>query len=630
MARLRQTPQSVPPEAPMVDDAPRPAGVVYSGPPLEPLPAGAHLLQLLLEWSDREPGRPIAGFRDGTEVRWVSAGDFAARVRSLAKGLVAAGVNAGDRVALLSRTRVEWPLTDFAILMAGAVTVPIYETSSVEQLRWILTDSGARVAVVETAVHQQRCEEALPASLGCPRRILIDDGGLETLARSGRDIPDAVLDERLAGLGRDSLATILYTSGTTGRPKGCMLSHGNLLGNVEQIFAMGSHMFGPGETSLLFLPMAHALARMIWLFGLKQGMATVFAGDVLRLPEALLAVRPTVMVAVPRVFEKAFSGARHKAAAGGHARLFDRAADAAVAWSETGSGGGRPPLRQTASHTLYDRLLYRRIRAAFGGRLRIAVSGGGPLGDWLTHFFTGVGVEVYEGYGLTEASPVLSLNVAGAWHPGTVGRPVPATELCVAEDGEILARGRQIFGGYWQNEAGTAEVLAAGGWLCTGDIGAFDTDGYLRITGRKKDIIVTSAGKNVAPAPLEERLRAHPLVSQAVLVGDRRPYVAALIALDAEGLRDWCEERGRPVPDHGAAMEDPEVRAALQEAVDAANASVSQAESIRRFALLPRDLTVEADELTPTLKVRRGVVEEEYASVIDGLYTRPTGPAVTR
>jgi long-chain acyl-CoA synthetase len=624
MAGLREVPHSITSE-PTEDHGPplRPSGIVYAGPPLEPLSDGDHLLQPLLGWADSEPGRPIAGFRDGEEVRWVTAGDFAARVRALAKGLVASGVSSGDRVALLSRTRLEWPLVDFAILMAGAVTVPIYETSSVEQLRWILGDSGARLAVVETGGMRRRCEEALPAAQGCAGRVVIDDGGLEELARLGGAVPDAVLAERLAALGPDSLATILYTSGTTGRPKGCMLSHGNLFGNVDQIFDLANHMFGPQETSLLFLPMAHALARMIWLFGLKQGMGTVFAADVTLLPEELLVVRPTVMVAVPRVFEKAFSGARHKAAAGGHAKLFDRAAEAAVAWSETGSTGRRHSLRQTALHAVYDRLLYSRIRAAFGGRLRIAVSGGGPLGDWLTHFFTGVGIDIYEGYGLTEASPVLTLNVAGAWHPGTVGRPVPATEICVVEDGEILARGRQIFGGYWQNEAGTAEALAPGGWLCTGDIGTFDDDGFLRITGRKKDIIVTSAGKNVAPAPLEERLRAHPLVSQAVVIGDRRPYVSALVALDTEGLRDWCEERGRPVPDNGAAMDDPDVRAAVQEAVDAANASVSQAESIKRYAILPRDLSVEADELTPTLKVRRAVVEQEYASVVEGLYTRP-------
>jgi long-chain acyl-CoA synthetase len=624
MAGVREIPQNATPEtAASKDVPPRPSGIVHAGPPLEPLPDGAHLLQLLLAWAEREPGRPIAGFREDKEVRWVSAGDFAARVRALAKGLVESGVKPGDRVALLSRTRLEWPLVDFAILMAGAVTVPIYETSSVEQLRWILSDSGARLAVVETTDMQRRCEEALPAAQGCAGRVVIDDGGLEELARLGVAVSDAVLDERLAALGPDSLATILYTSGTTGRPKGCMLSHGNLLGNVGQIFDMAHHMFGPQETSLLFLPMAHALARMIWLFGLKQGMGTVFAGDVTLLAEELLVARPTVMVAVPRVFEKAFSGARHKAASGGHAKLFDRAAEAAAAWSETGSTGQRHSLRQTASHAVYDRLLYSRIRAAFGGRLRIAVSGGGPLGDWLTHFFTGVGVEVYEGYGLTEASPTLTLNVTGAWHPGTVGRTVSGTEICVAGDGEILARGQQIFRGYWQNEVGTAEALAAGGWLCTGDIGDFDDDGFLRITGRKKDIIVTSAGKNVAPAPLEERLRAHPLVSQAVVVGDRRPYVAALIALDADGLRDWCEERSRPVPENGAAVDDPDVRAAVQEAVDAANASVSQAESIKRYALLPRDLSLEADELTPTLKVRRAVVEREYASIIEGLYTRP-------
>jgi len=594
---------------------------IFAGPSLDPLSPGANLLLPLLEWERVDPRRPIAGSRHDGDVRWVSAGEFAARVRVLAKGLVASGVGPGDRVALLSRTRLEWPLVDLAILMAGAVTVPVYETSSVEQLRWILGDSGARLAVVETAAQRDRCAAAAPASSACSTPVVIDDGGLDFLARLGEPVPDRILDERLAALGPESLATILYTSGTTGRPKGCMLSHGNLLGNVRQVQAVAGSLFDPDETSLLFLPLAHALARMIWLFGFAQGFRTVFAGNVARLPEELEAVRPTVMVAVPRVFEKAYNGARHKAAAGGHAGLFDRAAATAVAWSQGRAAGGFS-LRRSVERAVFDRLLYRKIRAAFGGRLKVAVSGGGPLGEWLTHFFTGIGVNIYEGYGLTEASPVITLNLPDATRPGTVGRAIPGTELCIAPDGEILARGPQIFGGYWKNEVGTSEALAAD-WLCTGDIGEVDGDGFLRITGRKKDLIVTSAGKNVAPAPLEERLRTHPLVSEAVVLGDRRPYVVALIALDPDGLRDWCTERDRAVPEDGAALEDAEIRAAVQEAVDGANASVSQAESIRRFALLPRDLSIEADELTPTLKVRRAIVQQEYADVIEGLYTRP-------
>jgi long-chain acyl-CoA synthetase len=591
-----------------------------SGAAIEALPADAHLLAPLLGWAEREPDKPVAGSRDGDEISWVTAGEFARRVRRLAKGFMAFGVVPGDRVALMSRTRLEWPLVDFAVLMAGGVTVPIYETSSLEQIRWILSDSGARLAVVESAELRGRVQAA-GASDACAAPLVIDEGALDVLTASGEAVADTDLEQRLAGLGPDCLATIVYTSGTTGPPKGCMLSHGNLLGNVYQVAEMAKGMFGPDETSLLFLPLAHALARMIWLFGLAQGFRTVFAGDLTVLPQELAVARPTVMVAVPRVFEKAHSTARHKAVAEGHGGVFDRAAAVAVRWSENRAAGHFAPLT-ALQRALFNRLVYGKIRAAFGGRLRIAVSGGGPLGESLTHFFTGVGVDVYEGYGLTEASPVLTLNVAGGWKPGTVGKPVPGTEIQILGDGEILARGRQIFGGYWQAEVATKETLEPEGWLCTGDIGEFDADGYLRITGRKKDLIVTSGGKNVAPAVLEERLRANPLVSDSVVVGDRRPYIVALVGLDPDGVADWCAEQNRSVPEPGQAGEDAELLAALQEAVDFANGAVSEAESIRRFAVLPRGLTIDDDELTPTLKVRRAVVEREYADLIESLYVR--------
>ena len=531
-----------------------------AGPALDALPAGAHLLLPLLEWAEREPDRPVAGTRHGDEITWMTAGDFAGRVRQLAKGFIAAGVGAGDRVALMSRTRVEWPLVDFAIMMAGGVTVTIYDTSSPEQIRWILSDSDARLAVVETEALRQRVEDAAPGS-GCPVMV-VDDGALDALTQRGEAVPDAAVDACLAALGPDSLATIVYTSGTTGPPKGCMLSHGNVLGNIYQVAEAARGMFTPDETSLLFLPLAHTLARMIWLFGLAQGFRTVFAGDVTILAHELAVARPTVMVAVPRVFEKAHSAARHKAAAEGHGGVFDRAADVAVGWSQNRGQRRHAPLT-TLQRALFDRLVYRKIRAAFGGRLKIAVSGGGPLGEWLTHFFTGIGVQVFEGYGLTEASPVLTINLDGAWKPGTVGRPLPGTEIHIAGDGEILARGRQIFSGYWQNEVATTEALADGDWLCTGDIGELDAEGFLRITGRKKDLIVTSGGKNVAPAVLEERLRTDPLVGDAIVVGDRRPYIAALLSLDAEALADWCAEHDRPVPDPDKLVDDAELIAGL-------------------------------------------------------------------
>ena len=589
-----------------------------AGPAMEALPASAHLLVPLLDWVEREPDRPVAGTRHGDEITWMTAGEFATRVRQLAKGFIAAGVGPGDRVALMSRTRVEWPLVDFAIMMAGGVTVTIYDTSSLEQIRWILSDSDARMAIVETDALRQRVEDAAPDS---GRTVMvIDDDALDALTQRGEAVADAAVDASLAALGPDNLATIVYTSGTTGPPKGCMLSHGNVLGNIYQVAEAARGMFGPDETSLLFLPLAHSLARMIWLFGVSHGFRTVFAGDVTILAQEMAVARPTVMVAVPRVFEKAHSAARHKATAEGHGGVFDRAAEVAVRWSQNRAQGRHNPLT-ALQRAVFDRLVYHKIRAAFGGRLHFAVSGGGPLGEWLTHFFTGIGVEVYEGYGLTEASPVLTINLDGAWKPGTVGRPLPGTEIHIAGDGEILARGRQIFSGYWQNEVATKEALADGDWLCTGDIGELDAEGFLRITGRKKDLIVTSGGKNVAPAVLEERLRTHPLVGDAIVVGDRRPYIAALLSLDPEALADWCAEHDRPVPDADKLADDGELLAALQEAVDHANAAVSQAESIRRFAVLPRELSIDADELTPTLKIRRAVVEQEYADLIADLYS---------
>lgn len=590
-----------------------------TGPEMPALPEDAHLLVPVLERAEREPDRPVAAYRLGAGLQWVTAAEFAARVRDLAKGLVASGVAPGDRVALMSRTRLEWPLVDYAILMAGGVTVPIYDTSSAEQVSWILADSAAVLAVLETADHLDLYDHADMAR-ACREALVIDDGGLEELVRRGAAVPDTALDDRLAALRTSDLATIVYTSGTTGRPKGCVLTHGNLRGNVAQVLQAAGDMLGPDETTLLFLPLAHALARMIWLVGVEQGFHTVFATDLARLPEELALARPTMVVAVPRVFEKVFNGARHKAAAKGKGKVFDKAADVATRWSQGRAGGGIAlPLR--LGHAVFDRLVYHHIRDVFGGRLRMAVSGGGPLGERLTHFFAGIGVDIYEGYGLTESSPVLTLNLLGAWEPGSVGRALPGTGLRIAGDGEILAGGPQIFQGYWQAEQATAEALTPEGWLRTGDIGAIDDGGFLRITGRKKELIVTAQGKNVAPAPLEDRLRAHALVSQAVVVGDARPYVAALIAVDEDGLREWGDERGRGDVDLDALRQDPDVQAALQAAVDEANASVSRPESIRRFAVLPRDLSIEGGELTPTLKVRRAIVEKEYAELIEYLYS---------
>jgi long-chain acyl-CoA synthetase len=585
-----------------------------------PLAADAHLLAPVVRRGREAGSTPMAAYRDRDKFVDVTAADFLARIRAAAKGVIASGVAPGDRVALMSATRLEWTITDYAIIAAGAVTVPIYETSSADQVEWILSDSEAVLALFETpamAALYTKVAESLP---NCREALVIDEGGLDELVRRGADLADADLDGRIADITVDQLATIIYTSGTTGRPKGCLLTHGNLRANVSQSVDAIRSFIGDDDSTLLFLPLAHVLAKIIALVCLESGIKVCYATDSKHLIEEMPMAQPTVLVSVPRVFEKVYNGASHKAASEGKGTIFNKAADVAIEWSRMNASLTRHPL-VNAEHAVFDKLVYGKIRKAFGGRLRYAVSGGGPLGERLTHFFNGVGVKILEGYGLTETSPTLTANHPDAWKPGTVGRPVAGTSIRIAEDGEIWAKGPQVFQGYWHNEDATAEVLDADGWFRTGDIGELDDEGYLRITGRAKDLIVTAAGKNVAPAPLEDRLRAHPLISQAVVVGDRRPFVAALLALDEEALAVWAGEHGHPGATAADLADDSELRAELQRAVDDANQSVSRAESIRSFAVLPRDLTIDAAEITPTLKVRRANVEKCYADMIDGLYT---------
>jgi long-chain acyl-CoA synthetase len=592
---------------------------VATGPDLAPLDARAHLLEPVMRRAEQEPGRPVAAYREGGGFVDVSAGDFYARVRALAKGLVASGVAPGDRVALLSHTRLEWVLVDYAILAAGAVTVPIYETSSAEQIQWILGDSGACTAVVETPVMRSTYDAIHADASACREALVIEDGALDELASRGRDVDDATLDERIAGLTADGLATIVYTSGTTGRPKGCMQTHRNLRTNVAQNLDAVRSMLRDDEVTLLFLPLAHTLTRSIALVCVEWGAKLAFATDFAHFPEELALVQPTLLVAVPRVFEKVFNTAQRKAAADGRGKIFDKAEQVAIRWSEGHTAGRLQPI-VSAQHAVFRPLVYRKLHAAFGGRLRFAFSGGGPLGERLTHFFNGIGVRIFEGYGLTESSPTLTVNRADAWRPGTVGRPVAGTSIRIADDGEILASGPQVFAGYWNAEAATAEVLDADGWFHTGDIGELDAEGYLRITGRKKELIVTAAGKNVAPAPLEDRLRANPLVSQAIVVGDQRPFVAAMLAVDHEALREWAADQELEDLATAELLAHDLLQVHLQAAVDEANRSVSKAESIRAFAILPRDLSVESGELTPTLKVRRAIVVKTYSAVVEELY----------
>ncbi|HTN78292.1 MAG TPA: long-chain fatty acid--CoA ligase [Acidimicrobiales bacterium] len=590
-----------------------------TGAALAPPSPDASLLQPIIRWAKEAPNRPLVSYRRGDQFIDVSAADFYARVRALAKGLIASGVEPNDRVVLMSRTRLEWLVIDYAIIAAGGVTVPVFETSSSEQLEWILSDSGAVLAFVETPAMRASYEEVHTHATSCRDAFVIDEGGIDEMIDRGRDIAEAVVDERIAAITADRIATIVYTSGTTGRPKGCIQTHGNLCTNVEQNLGAVRSMLTDDETTLVFLPLAHTLTKAIALVCMEWGVKLAFATGLTQMPEELPLVRPTLVVAVPRVFEKVYDGAQHKAAAEGHAKIFHKAEQVAIRWSER-RANGHIGLWTQAQHAVFDRLVYRKLQAVFGGRLRFAFSGGGPLGERLTHFFDGVGVKIFEGYGLTETSPTLTVNSAEAWKPGTVGRPLAGTTIRIAEDGEILAKGPQVFRGYWNADAATADVFDEDGWFRTGDIGHLDADRFLKITGRKKELIVTAGGKNVAPAPLEDHLRANPLISQAVVVGDGRPFVAAMLAIDEEALESWAADHGRAGTPTAELLSDEQLRVELQAAVDVANASVSKAESIRKFAILPRDLTIAAGELTPTLKVRRAVVAKTYESVIEDLY----------
>jgi long-chain acyl-CoA synthetase len=568
----------------------------------------------------KEPDRVAFARRIGTGWADVTAGEFLGEVRAVAKGLVAAGIEAGDRVALLSRTRYEWTLFDYAIWFAGAVTVPVYETSSAEQIEWILSDSGARAVVAETPEHTARLKEIRDRVVGLHHVWSIEDNAVAVLTTLGHEIGEEQLEERRTTAGPDSLATLIYTSGTTGHPKGCMLTHGNFefeltvaVDELRQLFD------AEGASTLLFLPLAHVFARIIQVGCVKAQVRLGHSADILHLLDDLAVFRPTFILAVPRVFEKVFNTASQRAAADGKGRIFNRAADVAMAWSrrlET----GRTNVLVKAQHALFDRLVYGKLRDALGGSCTYAVSGGAPLGERLGHFYRGIGVNVLEGYGLTETTAALTANLPEAQKVGTVGRPLQGTSVRVAEDGELLFKGGQVFGGYWQNDQATAEALDAEGWFHTGDVGEVDDEGFVRITGRKKEIIVTAGGKNVAPAVLEDRLRAHLLVDQCVVVGDGRPFIGALVTLDRETVPTWAEQHGKS-NDVDKLVDDPDLRAEIEAAVAEANKAVSKAESIRKFTILRDEWSEEGGHLTPSLKLRRVVVMRDYVDEVEELYS---------
>jgi long-chain acyl-CoA synthetase len=601
----------------------------YSIPALTEIADGASLADVVFRRAESEPGSTVIRRRSaGGGWQNVTAGAFAAEVRALAKGLVAAGIEPGDRIGLMSRTRYEWTLIDYAIWTAGAVTVPVYETSSADQVEWIISDSGARAVFAEADRHAELIGSVRDRLPDLQEIWRVDN--LAALAGGGNgpgasQVTDAQLDRRRGARQAGDLATIIYTSGTTGRPKGCELSHRNLLADVRNAVAGAlPEVFEIADGStLLFLPLAHSFARIIQVGCLESGAILGHWPDASTLAEGLPEFRPTFLLAVPRVFEKVFNTAQQQASASGAKnRIFQAAVSTAVAWSRSQDEARGTGLSLRLRHGLFDRLVYGRLRAAVGGQVQYAVSGGAPLGERLGHFFRGAGLTVLEGYGLTETSAAAAVNKPTRNKIGTVGQPLPGVSIRIGDDGEILIKGPNVFPGYWHNKAATAEVLGDDGWLSTGDLGELDDEGFLRVTGRKKELIVTAGGKNVSPAVLEDRLRAHPLVSQCMVVGDGRPFIACLVTLDPESLEHWKQQHGRPATATVAELAaDPELIAEIQGAVDEANKAVSRAESIRKFAILAVDFTEETGHLTPSLKVKRSVVAADFAAQIEALYS---------
>ena len=599
----------------------------FSLPALAEIPATANLAGVVFRRAAGQP-RAVMLRRQDASGSWhdVTAGQFKDEVAAVAKGLVAAGIEPGDRVALMSHTRYEWTLIDYAIWTAGAVTVPVYETSSAEQAEWILSDSGARAIFAETAAFGEKIGSFRDRVPALSHVWQIDPGdALDALRASGAEVRDEVIAERAATARAADLATVIYTSGTTGRPKGCELTHENLLSDVRNAFLGPLTMVtGIGDAStLLFLPLAHVFARIIEVGCIESGVVLGHCGDLTALLPALASFRPTFILAVPRVFEKVYNSAEQKADSEKKGGIFRRAAEVAIAYSRAlDAPGGRPPFALRAQHTLFDRLVYGKLRAALGGRVQYAVSGGAALSERLCHFFRGVGVIVLEGYGLTETTAAATVNRPDRNKIGFVGLPLPGVGIKIADDGEILISGKNVFPGYWRNEAATKEAFAEDGWFATGDVGGLDEEGFLKITGRKKEMIVTTGGKNVAPAVLEDRLRSHALISQCMVVGDGRPFIAALITLDPEALGPWKEKHGKPADATVASLrDDPDLVADVQAAVDDANQAVSRAESIRKFRILEGDFTQEAGQLTVKLGIRRSVLLKDFAADIDALYS---------
>ena len=587
-------------------------------PSIIPPAVAGNLTNLIAERAWFEPERVVVSRPLGDGWQAVTAKEYEAEIRSVAKGLIASGISIGDRVAIMAKTRYEWTVLDFAIWFAGAVPVPIYETSSAEQVDWILTDSASVAIIVETPALVDLVKPIMPAT--CKNIWNITDNALATLISAGKSISDDEISKRREALKPETLATLIYTSGTTGKPKGVHLTHGNFLSECGNVVNGASDLFlKPGGSTLLFLPVAHVFGRMVQIGAITAGLHLAHCSDITKLPADLGTFKPTFVLAVPRIFEKIFNGAEAKAEAAGKGKIFHKAVAVAVAYSVAMDSKRISPLLKL-QHGLFDKLVYSKIRAGLGGRVEAAISGGAPLGERLGHFYRGAGIRVLEGYGLTETTAGATLNLTDAHKVGSVGKPIPGTTIKIADDGEVLIKGPIVMKGYWQNDAANAEVFTNDNYFRSGDLGKLDNEGYLYITGRKKELIVTAGGKNVAPAVLEDRLRANPLISQCMVVGDNKPFIAALITLDPDAIKPWAsanKKEGATIVD---LTKDPTLLAVIQTAVDEANKAVSRAESIRKFTVLPVDFTIPGGQLTAKLSVKRHVVAQQFAREIDELF----------
>ncbi|KZF11886.1 long-chain fatty acid--CoA ligase [Rhodococcus sp. EPR-157] len=592
----------------------------YSVPASFTIPDDASMADTIFRHETESPN--IVPFQRLIGGTWtdVTASQFAKEVKAVAKGLIASGVELGDRVAILSATRYEWVLLDYAIWTAGGCTVAIYETSSADQAQWILEDSATSLLILETPAHAEALKEVTEGAADLREVLQIDAGAIDELTTRGAGVSDDDLHARRHQVTASSPATLIYTSGTTGRPKGVQLTHANFYAEVQATQLALHDSMKEGNRTLMFLPMAHVFARAV-SFGAFEAKVTVgHTSDVTTLLDQFASFKPDFILSVPRVFEKVYNSAKEKAYDGGKGGIFDKAAATAIEWSEAKDKGG-PGLLLNIKHTVFDKLVYSKLRAALGGNCDRAVSGGAPLGARLGHFFRGVGIPVYEGYGLTETSAAITVNTTSEQRIGSVGKPLSGHAAKIADDGELLLKGPVVFGGYWHNEKATSESIIDG-WFHTGDLGAIDQDGYVSITGRKKEIIVTAGGKNVAPAVLEDAMRANALISQCLVVGDAKPFIGAIITLDPEALPGWKERHGiaEDVP-FAELSKNAELIAEIDKAVADANKKVSNAEQIKKYKILEQDFTVETGELTPTMKLKRNIIHQERGAEIESIYS---------